>query len=139
MQSVIEVVKRKMYGLVLYFEYFINRFYMSKWFQNGISRYRGISIADKLDRTLRIKYLFDGKEYEVYIPFERKLVSKMTNQTLKIYGSNSEPQTIRQQPGVPYFITPSHLRADYALLTSFSCPSLVKIDANEHLIPYLSK
>jgi hypothetical protein len=88
--------------------------------QEIFSRILGKSIAHKQNNTILISYLFEGNEYQVYLPFERKLVNKMINSRIQLEIPNQEIQEIMQQPGIPYFISPSHLGATSAKIYSIS-------------------
>lgn len=114
--------------LLSLFKYSWNNFFKSKPIQNLISRFFGISIAYELNKTICIDYLYNGEVYKVYLPFERKLVNKMINDVIEIhYDQKSE--SIKQQPGIPFFITPKHLGAKSA--TIFTLLDEKQIQENE--------
>lgn len=136
MFGIIEIVfnKFKKYktGLNYYYQYYLHCMFKSFYFQKLVSKCKGISLAEKENQTLKIKYIYDGKEFEVFIPFERKLISKMTNQTLLVVKSDSnDPKVVIHQPGVPYLITPGHLGGDSGILISLC--SERKIQKNERV------
>lgn len=125
LNKLIEIVKNKMKGgkliLFYYYHYYLHQLYKSNWYQTLYSKWSGRSIAQKDHQTLCIPYIYEGKEYQVWVPFERKLVSKMLNQSLHVLEENSnDPKILRQQPGIPYLITPAHLGADSGILISLS-------------------
>ena len=79
----------------------------------------GLSYAVKENQALRIEYIYEDKIYEVYIPYEKKLIPKTLNQSLHIFDENKNiKNTVKQQPGVPYLISPWHLGGNSALLIS---------------------
>jgi hypothetical protein len=53
--------------------------------------------------------------YTLHVPYERKLESRMMNQNVLFHYPN-ETMELRQQPGIPYLITPRHLDASHAIL-----------------------
>ncbi len=89
---------------------------MYHWF---LSRLKGVSIATKEHQTLHLRYLYEGQEYEVWLPFERRLVSKMLNQTFIVFNpENNDTRRIQQQPGIPYMVTPGNLGASGGYITT---------------------
>jgi hypothetical protein len=79
----------------------------------------GLSYAVKENQALRIEYIYEDKIYEVYIPYEKKLIPKTLNQSLHIFDKNKNiKNSVKQQPGVPYLISPWHLGGNSALLIS---------------------
>lgn len=126
---VIEIVKKFLKKSTIHFCYYYH-FYCQKLASNPVflkilAKWKGISIAEKYKQTIKIKYIFEGKEFEVYLPYERRLVSKMVNQTLHIIDDNSEDTIIKNQPGIPYLFTPGHLNANKAILVNLNNQKLV--------------
>jgi hypothetical protein len=90
----------------------------NSWFVNDIiRRYKGLSLAEKTNQSLCIHYVYQNKEYKVYIPYEKKYMNRMMNSDVFVQYENSNIK-INQQPGVPYLITPKHLGAKNAIIHS---------------------
>jgi hypothetical protein len=126
---VIEIVKKFFKKWSIHFCYSYH-FYRQKIISNPfflklLSKWKGISIAEKYKQTIKIKYMYEGKEFEVYLPYERKLVSKMINQTLHVIDDDCGDMIIKHQPGVPYLFTPGHFNANKAILVNLNNQKLV--------------
>jgi len=106
-------IEKTITNLFYFTKYYIHKIRTSYLYQKCISNYYGISIAKKINQTLKIKYIYDGNEYLVYIPFEKKYIHKMRNQSV-VLTYTTHDQKIQQQPGVPYLITPKHIGAKSA-------------------------
>jgi hypothetical protein len=133
MLKLIEIVKRWINIRFCYlYHYYHQKIRSSPTLLKIWSKWKGISIAEKYNQTIKIKYYFDGKEFEVYLPFERRLVSKMVNQSIHLVNENLEDtMMIKHQPGVPYFITPGHLGSKRAIIVNLS--SEKQIQHNERI------
>lgn len=109
---------QSIYDYFLYLsKYYIHKFRSSYIYQKIISNYYGISIAEKSHQTLKIEYIYEGNPYIVHIPFERKYIHKMRNQSVVLYYDDHE-EKLEQQPGVPYLITPKHMGSKWAKIHS---------------------
>lgn len=102
------------YILSLY-QYYIQRLKTSRYYKFILSKVYGISVAEKFHHTLKISYFYEGQMYTLHVPYERKLESRMMNQNVLFHYPN-ETMELRQQPGIPYLITPRHLDASHAIL-----------------------
>lgn len=132
-RKLIEIVYKINFGFNYYYHSTCQKLTKSWVYHFIVSRWSGISIGEKDHQTIKIKYIFEGKEYEVWIPFERKLVSKMLNQTVQVIQSNDEIKIIRQQPGVPYLITPGHLGGSSGLLLTICKEKEIHKDEKFHI------
>ena len=112
-------MNHKVRCIYTYFMYLISQASKS-WVYNWIlAKWYGVSMGTKLSQTLYLEYIFEGQIYNLYIPFERRLVPKMLNRTIELkYQDPDENKTIQQQPGIPYFITPKHIGATSAVIIS---------------------
>ena len=127
-KTVIEIVKRSIniHFCCLYY-YCHEKIWSSPTLLKIWSKWKGISIAEKCYQTIKIKYFFEGKEFEVYLPFEKRLVSKMVNQSIHLFHENSkDAMMIKNQPGVPYFITPGHLGSKRAIILNLSSEKYIQ-------------
>lgn len=106
-------------------KYYIYKFKQSFIYQKILSNYYGLSIAEKKHQTLKIRYIYEGNEYIVYVPFERKYIHKMLNQSVVLHYETYNKKLI-QQPGVPYVITPKHLNAKSATIHTMTGDHVVK-------------
>lgn len=109
----------------------------SKPMQKLISRFLGLSIAYEVNKTICIDYLYNGEVYKVYLPFERRYVNKMLNDVIEIHyegneGNEGTSENIKQQPGIPFFITPKHLGAKSA--TIYTLVEEKEIQENERIL-----
>ena len=96
-------------------KYYIHKIKGSLIYQKLSSKYYGISIAEKKYQTLKIDYIYDGNKYVLYVPFERKSIHKMINQSVILHYDNHNKR-LENQPGIPYLITPNHLGANSATI-----------------------
>ena len=109
---------RKYLQICLHFiKYQYYKITKSQYYSFLFSHLFGRSIAVKYNQSIKIDYIYDGTLYSVYLPFERKLVPKMLNRSVIIKYEDSETE-IKQQPGVPYFITPKHIGGKLAIVYS---------------------
>ena len=92
-------------------------FHRHPWTHFVFARLYGKSMAHKENNTIVIDYFYDGYLYQVYLPFERKLVNKMINSRVEVELENGTVH-IQQQPGIPYFISPYNLGAKNAKIYS---------------------
>jgi hypothetical protein len=76
-------------------------------------------------------YIYEGIQYFIYIPFEKKYIHKMRNQNVILYYDDNDVQ-LNQQPGVPYLITPKHVGAKWAKLHTMDGEK--KISENESIL-----
>jgi hypothetical protein len=106
-------INETMNNILYLSKYYIYQIKTSYLYQKIISNYYGLSIAEKSHQTLKISYIYEGNQYSVYIPFEKKYIHKMRNQNVILYY-DSHHQDLEQQPGVPYLITPKHIGAKWA-------------------------
>ena len=113
-----------------YIKYFYHKIIKTQIFQSFISRFYGISIAQKNHQTLEIKYIFEGKQYTIYAPFEKRLINKMINTNVEMEYAKFKHKII-QQPGVPYLIAPKHLGATSA--TVYSLDEIKTVHHNEKI------
>ena len=98
--------------------YYYHTLVTSEFVQRWISKWHGVSIAEKTHQSLRIRYLYEGKEYLVYLPFEKRYINKMINSNVELIYPDGHTTPLVQQPGVPYLIAPKHLGATSASVTS---------------------
>ena len=129
--SIREYLQSRHTQLIYLTKFYIHQFKTSYLYQKIVSNYYGISIAEKYHHTLKIPYIYEGTEYFVYIPFEKKYIHKMRNQSVILYYDDNDIQ-LKQQPGVPYLITPKHVGAKWAKLHSIQGEQ--KISENESIV-----
>lgn len=65
--------------------------------------------------VLKIPYTYMKRSYTLYIPYHRSKVITMLNSTIKI-EKNKKDEIIKQQPGVPLFITARQLLVDRIII-----------------------
>lgn len=56
-----------------------------------------------------IKFMYFGSQCKIYVPYDRKLVSKMSSSKIYLEKENGEKITLSQKPGIPFLVTPSQL------------------------------
>ncbi len=117
--------------LIYLSKFYIHQFKTSYLYQKIISNYYGISIAEKYHHTLKIPYIYEGTQYFVYVPFEKKYIHKMRNQNVILYYDDNDVQ-LNQQPGVPYLISPKHVGAKWA--KSYSIEGEKKFSEKESIV-----
>ncbi len=130
-KSVREYLQSGHTQLIYLSKFYIHQFKTSYLYQKIISSYYGISIAEKYHHTLKISYIYEGTQYFVYVPFEKKYIHKMRNQNVILYYDDNDIQ-LKQQPGVPYLVTPKHVGAKWAKLHTMDGEK--KISENESIV-----
>jgi hypothetical protein len=98
----------KLKNLFIYFEYRLIHYFKNinkSWIYEKLYSYiLGVSIAKKINQTIHLEYLFEGRKYEIYLPLDNRLKSKMIN--LELYIDNKK---INHQLGVPFLVTPDQM------------------------------
>jgi len=125
-QKISKIYQYIFHTIAYYYDYISK----SSIYREMLSRFYGVSIAKKSNQTLSIDYLYEGKKYTVYIPYERKYIHRMMNANVEIHFESSK-KSIQQQPGVPYLITPKHLGGLHGLV--YSIDGEKRIGQNEKI------
>jgi hypothetical protein len=141
MQKVIEIAKFYSVLRLYILEYFWKNYYWGTQFfqqikkswiyQTILSRSVGACVAEKQNKSLRLQYVHEGNLYDVWIPFEKRLVSKMLNQSVKLEFEDRD-EILHQQPGVPYLICPRHIGASRAIITAFNKETFIGTNHKIH-------
>jgi hypothetical protein len=108
--------RKKINQWILFFEYFRNeklKEFQQSWIYHFIfSRAFGLSWAKRNHHSLHLEYIFEGGVYEIYLPLENRIKSKMLNSSLEIETLEHQKIKIEQQPGIPILITPRQIGAE---------------------------
>lgn len=88
---------------------------------------KGVGRGELLDsgRCMKISYLFNSDVYYVYVPFRRENVPDDSS----TYVSSGD-QYYRQQPGVPFLVSPHDLGLRSVLVTTEDRVITVKSNTN---------
>ncbi len=71
---------------------------------------------DVESNLLNLTYIYNNKYYNIYLPYSKRLISKMLNYNVYIKNSDDSLIDITQQLGVGYVIQPKHLHHDQSIV-----------------------
>jgi hypothetical protein len=115
--------KKSFSQILLLFEYYLKNIKSLPVYQNMISKFYGLSIAKKINHSLHLKYLYDGKVYEIYLPIENRLRSRMINEVIELEkeGENGlEKIKLNQQPGIPFLVNAKQIGVNKIIISNYS-------------------
>jgi hypothetical protein len=74
-------------------------------------------------KNIKIEYKMLGTSKELYLPYDRSLITEMSQLYVQLIHStdehgNIEAANITQQPGIPYMSSALELGGDYILITN---------------------
>ena len=108
-------------NILFLFEYHSLTWYQKikkSWiYQTLLSRMMGLSIAQKVNHSIHLRYIYDGIEYEIYLPLDNRLKSRMTNQSIEVQDHSNLSRKIKQQTGIPFLVTANQIGVEKIVLT----------------------
>lgn len=111
-KSLIKKYKKSFYSFLFLFEYRLLTYYQTikkSWiYQRILSKYCGLSIAEKVNHSIYLTYIYEGRTYEIYLPLDNRLKSRMINDSIEI-EFNNEIRKMNQQNGIPFLVTPKQM------------------------------
>jgi hypothetical protein len=108
-------IRKTFFSFVLLFQYRLSNYQQqckNSWiYQMFLSKWLGLSIAQKRNQSIHLEYIFEGKKYEIYLPLNNRLKSKMINDSIEL-EKNQKKIKIQHQSGIPFLVTPQQIGVD---------------------------
>ena len=96
-----------------------------------VTRGQSASFAEGKDNFAVLTYQRRGRDYKVYIPYQRKLIPPMGSTTVYLTTAGDKIN-ITQQPGVPYLLTANEMGGSQFLLVDENSEHLY-VDGDKHI------